>query len=190
MVGIDHLLAPTGVQRLVVAGAVTLSGTWLVLALRPLVRRVLPPHRTKRTIDMSPVEVVNEFTHVGYRVEAMTEDTVVLVRFNLKHLFLGIPLLMALWYVSADLSTSEKVDTQVQTAVAIIVPVVSLLVAFMYTIAGYGYDRLVFHQEERGGPSTCVARADAFLPSRVDLATISTEDHGDDDWYRTHPDRL
>ena len=185
-----RFLAPTSVREIGAISIAIILVMLLLMKLRPLVKRTLPIPRVKHTVEMSLIEIINEFTYTGYRVEAMTENTVILVRFSMKHLILGVLLLTGLfWIPFAPLASTGDVTEELATA-AVLIPLFSFIVVYMYTITGYGYDRITFNQREQDGPSTCVTSINAFLPSRVDLAIVSTEDHGDEEWYRAHPDRL
>lgn len=157
-------------------------GVYMLLAFRlaKLARRTLPTPRVKYTVSMSLIEILNEFTYTGYKVEAMTEDTVVLVRFSLKHL-IAFPLLIIALLIGVALLLDSP---EAISAAAIPVSLVSLFFAYFYTIAGYGYDRITFHQRSDSDTSTCLTVVNAFLPSRVRAAVISTDDHGDEAWYR------
>ena len=57
----------------------------LMMRLAKHARQTRPTPRVKYTVLMSLIDIVNEFTYTGYRVEAMTEDTVVLVRLSSWH---------------------------------------------------------------------------------------------------------
>ena len=183
-VAVVYFYKPTSVQDFGMVGIASSFSLLLLIRLRRLMKRPLPISRVKHTIEMSLIEIINEFAYTGYRVEAMTENTVVLVRFSYKHLILGALLLAGLGVISVAILAENS------NAAAIIISVFSFMVVYVYTIVGYGYDRIVFNQREQDGPTTCVTFVNAFLPSRVDLAIVSTEDHGDKEWYRAHPNRL
>ena len=174
-----------------VAAAVLLVPTLSFRLVRSLTGGVLPVGRVKHTVEMPLIEVINEFTDCGYRVEAMTDNVVVLVRFSFRHLWLGLPLFVGISVIPAVVAALlEGANTNDVAVIAIAVPVYAFMVVYMYTIVGFGYDRIVFHQETSSGPSHCITTKNAFLPSRVDLAISCSEDHRDEDWYRSHPDRL
>ena len=161
----------------------------LMLRLRKIAKRTPPPPRVKYTVSMALIEIVNEFVYTGYRVEAMTEDTVVLVRFSIRDLIGSalIIILMPLVWIMA----SQSIDSpQALATTAVLISLLSLYMVYMYTIAGYGYDRITFHQRSKSAPSTCVTFVNSFLPSRVKAAVESEDDHGDEAWYKDELDRL
>ena len=190
LVALINYLEPTSVQDF---GVIGIAGSLLLvlsMGLRRLVKRPLPISRVKHTVEMSLIDIMDEFTYTGYRVEAMTENTVVLVRFSINHLILGALLLSGLCWIPLALIMANDDAANELAVVAIFVAIFSFVVVYMYSIAGYGYDRIVFNQKGQDNPATCVTFANAFLPSRVDLAIVSTEDHGDKEWYTAHPNRL
>ena len=163
-------------QPVSIPGVVTLGVLpLLVLRLFKLARRTPPTPRVKHVVSMSLIEIVNEFIYTGYRVEAMTENTVVLVRFSIRHLVVSTFLVAPLWIVVIFLSFDSP---KALAPTTVLLPLLSLFVVYMYTIAGYGYDRIAFHQQFKDGPSTCVTFINSFLPSRVRAAVKSTSDHG------------
>ena len=187
---LGRFLAPTGVREIGTISIAIIVGMLLLMRLRPLANQVLPIPRVKHTVKMSLIEIIDEFTYTGYKVEAMTENTVTFVRLSMKHLILGVLLLTGLFWIPFALLAATDDASEELSTLAFLIPLFSFVVVYMYTIAGHGYDRITFNQKEQNGPSTCVTFINAFLPSRVDLAIVSTEDHGDEAWYRDHPDRL
>ena len=158
----------------------------LVMRLHKLARRTPPTPRVKYTVSMPLIEIIDEFTYTGYRVEAMTENTVVLVRFSIKLVILFLPLFLLLFIPFLLLSNSP----QELSIVSFPVSIVSFSTVYLFAIAGYGYDRITFHQRFKDGPSTCVTSISSFLPSRVRASLVSTADHGDEAWYKCELDQL
>ena len=141
----------------------------LVMRLHKLARRTLPTPRVKYSVSMPLIEIIDEFTYTGYRIEAMTENTVVLVRFSLRLVILFVPLFLLILIPSILLSDSPEELSLVSFPVSI----ASFGAVYLFTIAGYGYDRITFHQRFKDGPSTCVASIRSFLPSRVRASLVS-----------------
>ena len=150
-------------------------------------RRVRPPGRVKYTVNMSLSQIVDEFVYIGFRVEALTESTAVFVRINMSLLRGNVLLIAALFWVPFGIYIASENPAEELALLAFLIPAFSFFLVFMFTIAGFGYDRVVVHQVALGGPSTCLVSTKSVLPSRVYEAKISTEDHGDEAWYRDHP---
>ena len=165
-VAVVKFFAPTSIQEIGAISLLTIFGVLLLIRLRPLVKRTLPIPRVKYTVEMSLLEIINEFTYTGYRVEAMTENTVVLVRFSMKNLIIGFLIMTGLFWIPFALWVAKDAAEELAVA-AFLIPLFSFFMVYMHNIAGYGYDRITFHQEQ-DDLSTCITFRNSFLPSRVD----------------------
>ena len=154
--------------------------------LRRFTTGILPTARVRRTIAMPIRDIMDEFIYVGYRIEALNEDTVVLVRFSLRHAFGFMAIILAVWLV-AFLAFDLQ---ELQGPLSLLIAVGSFTAVYFYTIAGYGYERISFHQQGHSESSTCLVFVNAFMPSRVRAGIVSTDDHGDEAWYRKNPNWL
>ena len=158
----------------------------LWIRLRKAAKARLPTPRVKYTVSLPIAEVMNEFIQLGYRVEALSDSTIVLVRLKLGHLMLGAYLfspVVAFAFIS-------WITPENQALAALFFAIISFAVVYIYTIVGYGFDRIAFHKGVAASQSTCVTSVRSFLPSRVRAMIVTTEDHGDEAWYVRHPEYL
>ena len=185
-IGINYWNAqPITIHEIGSSAAVVMFGL-LYIRTSKIARRTPPPNRAKFVVSMPLYEITSEFVYTGYKIEALTENTVVFVRFSIKYLFLFGPLMTLVWVPIILLKDSPE-----STAfAALTLSFLSFAVVYLFAIAGYGYDRIVFHQHTADGPSTSVTPVRSFLPSRVRAAVIATHDHGDEAWYKPDLDRL
>ena len=158
----------------------------LFIRLRKAAKKALPTPRVKYTISLPVAAIMTEFVHLGYRVEAMTEDTVVLVRFKLRLAILSAFLILPVTL----LIVLSRETPEAQTQAGLLIAALSFLAVYMFNIAGYGYDRIAFHQQGDTDTSSCVIPINLPLPSRVWMRVVAKEDYGDHDWYRKYPEFL
>ena len=182
-----YFLVPLSGEEITLIALVSAGYTLFLWRLRPLVRRVRRPGRVKYTVNMSLSQIVDEFVYIGFRVEAMTESTAVFMRINMSILRGNVLLIAALFWIPFGIYIASENPADELALLAFLIPAFSFVLVFTFTIAGFGYDRVVVHQVAPGGPSSCLVSKRSVLPSRVYEAKTSTEDHGDEAWYRDHP---
>ena len=161
-----------------VMGAIAFGFVYVALLL--LARRTPPPSRHRLVISMELVDVMYEYVYLGYKVEALTDDVVVLVRIRIGSLLFLISLVMfgflgqIIWL---DWPTAINRSDETSGVIALFMSPISLFVVAYFVIAGYGYNRLVFRRTNNPGETAAVVERASFLPSRIRCSTVSMEEY-------------
>ena len=164
-------------QAILFAIAATVAGVMHVFLLR-VARRTPPPVRDRLIVALDLSEIISEHIYLGFRVEAMTDNIVVLVRIRMRALwFLLFLLIFVLVSPIVAVTSPGKISAMTggDTIAALFLGVISFAVLSFFTIAGYGYERHVFQRAGNANESMTIHERGTFLASRVRLETTSKE---------------
>ena len=143
------------------------AGGVILVTLLLLARRILPPARNRIIISMVLEDVIYEYVYLGYKVEAMTDNAVVLVRIRIVALvFLIFLAIIAPTLVFFRL-VAMKVEPESYGLAALFLSMVSLFAVAFFVIAGYGFHRLVYFRTSNPGETAGVADSTSSLPHRI-----------------------
>lgn len=157
----------------------------ILATLMVLANRTPPLARNRKVISMDLDDVIYEYVHLGYKVEAMTNNTVVLVRIRIPALLFLIFLAIITPTLVFFRLVAMKSAPETYGLAALFLSMISLFAVAFFVIAGYGYDRLVFHRANNPSKTTVVLDIKSFLPSRIRRSVEFKKEYPLDEHHRT-----